>query len=121
MFLMLFIICFEFSLGPLLWIYMSEIMTDKGLSLGVGVNWITTCFIGFFTKSLIDAFGGEDKGSGRLFLGCGGITALCGFFVLFVLKETKGLTDQEVANLYSKEPDVKIERSSYAQLDETKE
>lgn len=37
-FLMLFIIFFEFSLGPLLWIYMSEIMTEKGLSLGVGVN-----------------------------------------------------------------------------------
>ena len=56
LFLMLFIIFFEFSLGPLLWIYMSEIMTDKGLSLGLGVNWITTCFIGFFTNSLITAF-----------------------------------------------------------------
>ena len=37
-FLMGFIVFFEFSLGPLLWIYMSEIMTEKGLSLGVGVN-----------------------------------------------------------------------------------
>jgi MFS transporter, SP family, galactose:H+ symporter len=92
-FLMLFIIFFEFSLGPLLWIYMSEIMTDKGLSLGVGVNWITTCFIGFFTKTLITAFGGGDLGSGRLFVGCGAITALCGVFVIFVVKETKGLSD----------------------------
>jgi len=37
-FLMLFIIFFEFSLGPLLWVYMAEIMTEKGLSLGVVVN-----------------------------------------------------------------------------------
>lgn len=99
---------------------MSEIMTDKGLSLGVGVNWITTCFIGFFTKSLINAFGGGDEGSGRLFVGCGVITAVCGLFVIFVVKETKGLSEQQVANLYSQEPDVKVERSSYLQLDETK-
>jgi len=92
---------------------MSEIMTDKGLSLGVGVNWITTVFIAFFTKNLINAFGGKDIGSGRLFVSCGVITSLCGFFVIFVVKETKGLTEQEVANLYSKEPDVKIERNSY--------
>lgn len=37
-FLLLYIMFFEFSLGPLLWIYLSEILTDKGLSLGVGVN-----------------------------------------------------------------------------------
>jgi hypothetical protein len=117
---MLFIIFFEFSLGPLLWIYMSEIMTDKGLSLGVGVNWITTVFIAFFTKDLINAFGSGDIGSGRLFVTCGVITALCGLFVIFIVKETKGLSEQEVAQLYNKEPDVKIERSSYLQLDDTK-
>lgn len=49
LFLMLFIIFFEFSLGPLLWIYMSEIMTEKGLSLGVGVNQIATVMIAYFT------------------------------------------------------------------------
>jgi MFS family permease len=37
-FLILFIIFFEFSLGPLIWIYLSEIMTEKGLSLGVCIN-----------------------------------------------------------------------------------
>lgn len=59
-FLMLYIIFFEFSLGPLLWIYMSEIMTEKGLSLGAGLNWITTVSIATFTSELIDAFGGGD-------------------------------------------------------------
>jgi hypothetical protein len=32
--------------------------------------------------------------------------------VIFIVKETKGLTEQQVANLYSRDPDVKIERSS---------
>jgi SP family facilitated glucose transporter-like MFS transporter 1 len=105
-FLMLFIIFFEFSLGPLLWIYMSEIMTEKGLSLGVGVNQTATVIVAFFTSALIDVAGKgsglypKDVGSGRLFVGCGVITALCGVFCLLVLKETKGLSEREVSALY---------------------
>ena len=57
-FLLLYIMFFEFSLGPLLWVYLSEIMTEKGLSLGVGVNQIVTVMIAFFTSSLIGGFGG---------------------------------------------------------------
>lgn len=49
-FLLLFIMFFEFSLGPLLWVYLSEIMTEKGLSLGVGVNQIFTVLIAYFTN-----------------------------------------------------------------------
>jgi SP family facilitated glucose transporter-like MFS transporter 1 len=56
-FLMLFIIFFEFSLGPLLWIYMSEIMTEKGLSIGVALNWIAAVNVALFTPILIDVFG----------------------------------------------------------------
>lgn len=119
-FLMLFIIFFEFSLGPLLWVYMSEIMTEKGLSLGVVVNQVATILIALFTPTLINAFGKGNLGSGRLFVTCGGITAGTALFVLFVVKETKGLTEQEVANLYSREPDVKIERQSLLQLDNTR-
>jgi Na+/melibiose symporter-like transporter len=57
--LMLFIMFFELSLGPLLWVYLSEVMTEKGLSLGVGVNQIFTVAIAFFTTDLIRLFGGE--------------------------------------------------------------
>lgn len=114
---------FEFSLGPLLWVYLSEIMTEKGLSLGVGVNQIVTVAIAFFTNSLISGFGGstphvdinEEQGTARLFLTCGGITFGCALFCYFIVKETKGLTDKEVATLYSKDPndDVIVERASY--------
>ena len=109
---MLFIIFFEFSLGPLLWVYMSEIMTEKGLSLGVVVNQVATILIALFTKSLINAFGGDNLGSGRLFITCGGITAGTALFVIFLVKETKGLTELEVSNLYSRDPDVKYERAN---------
>lgn len=112
-FLMLFIVFFEFSLGPLLWIYLSEIMTEKGLSLGVGVNQVFTVLIAYFTSDLIYAFGRDDLGSGRLFVMCGGITFITALFCLFIVKETKGLTDKEVSNLYNKyDVDVKEERGS---------
>lgn len=50
---------------------------------------------------------------------CGGFTILCGIFSLIFVKETKGLSDKEVSTLYSKDPadNVKIERASYLQLD----
>ena len=87
-------------------------MTEKGLSLGVVINQVATILIALFTKGLINAFGGENIGSGRLFITCGGITAGTALFVLFFVKETKGLSEQEVANLYSRGSDVKIERAS---------
>ncbi len=95
---------FEFSLGPLLWVYLSEVMTEKGLSLGVGVNQIVTVLIAFFTNSLISGFGGsryedeinQELGTARLFLTCGGITFICAIFCFLIVKETKGLTDKEI-------------------------
>ena len=107
-FLLLFIMFFEFSLGPLLWVYLSEVMTEKGLSLGVGVNQIVTVLIAFFTDSLIKGFGGnhyteeinKELGTARLFLTCGGITFGCALFCAFIVKETKGLTDKEIQTLY---------------------
>lgn len=59
---MIFIVLFELSLGPLLWLYMAEIMNEKGLSLGAGVNWIITVMIAQFSQSLITALGGGVAG-----------------------------------------------------------
>ena len=93
---MLFIVFFEFSLGPLLWIYMSEVTTEKGMSLGASLNWIITIIVGSLTGDIIEVFGGGDEGSGRLFVLCGIFTLVSGFFCLCVLKETKGLSEREV-------------------------
>lgn len=93
---LLFICLFEFSLGPIVWIYMSEVMTDKGVSLGTLANWIGTIIMAVATPYLIDGIGGW------LFIIFGGFCFACGLFCLFVLKETKGLSNQQVANLYSK-------------------
>lgn len=63
---MIFIILFEFSLGPIPWLYMAEIMTDKGLSMAILLNWIMTIIMAIVTPYVI---------SGELFIIFG---ALCG-------------------------------------------
>ena len=65
-FVMAFVIFFEFSLGPIPWLYMAETMTDKGLSIAVLLNWLMTLIMAVATPFLID---------GWLFIGFG---VLCG-------------------------------------------
>jgi hypothetical protein len=41
------------------------------------------------------------------------MTLVCGFFCLFIVKETQGLSDREVAVLYSKDKsDFTVDKSS---------
>ena len=49
---------FELGLGPIVWIYMSETMTDKGQSFGTLANWIATIIIAIITPKLIDTMHG---------------------------------------------------------------
>jgi Sugar (and other) transporter len=51
-FINLYIVIFELSLGPLTWIYLTEIMTDKGLSIGVAINLILTVTAALLTPIL---------------------------------------------------------------------
>jgi len=92
-----FVIMFELSLGPVPWVYMSETMTENGLSIGVTLNWVFTIVIGLLTPILLNKIGGY------FFIGNGAFTVICGLFCLFVMKETKGLSTKEVAELYSRE------------------
>ena len=40
-----FIFAFEFTSGPITWLYMSEIMQDKATSFASGLNWGMNCII----------------------------------------------------------------------------
>jgi len=96
--IILYIIVFELSLGPLCWIYQTEIMTDKGLSIGVAINLILTVAASLLAPTLFDKFDGWN------FIVCSIFSLLCAFFCLFMMKETKGLSEKEIAQLYSSVP-----------------
>lgn len=68
--MMIFIVLFEISLGPIPWVYMSEVMTDKGLSLAVLINWILTIIMGVVTPFVI---------SGELFIIFGGFCVVVSY------------------------------------------
>jgi MFS transporter, SP family, arabinose:H+ symporter len=93
-FMLLFVVFFESSLGPVLWIYCGDTLTDRGVGLAVAMNWvgtiiITACF-GFYAEFI---------GIGYAFLT---FAAICffGFFYVFVfIKETKGKTRDEIERL----------------------
>jgi len=97
-FINIYIVVFELSLGPLTWIYLTEIMTEKGLSIGVAVNLILTVTIALITPTLVNLFGGY------VFIACSGFCLLCALFCIFMVKETKGLSGKQIANLYSSVP-----------------
>lgn len=84
--------------------------------------------IAFFTNSLIAGFGGtryddainQELGTAKLFLLCGAITFICAIFCAVVVKETKGLTDKEIQNLFSKDIDnVTLQKQSYLLAENT--
>lgn len=85
--IVLFIAFFEFSMGPILWLYNAEIMNNKASTLAAGVNWISVLVVSNFTPYLLE------KLHGKLFLLFASFTAIHCIVVFFFMKETKGLTD----------------------------
>lgn len=93
-----FVFCFQASSGPVTWLYMAEIMQEKGLSIATVLNWLFTLLFSFVTPTIQNAFG--LKGVGYLFIIVGGCTLLCALFIKVFMKETKGKSLAERKNLY---------------------
>lgn len=44
-FMFLFIVCFELSIGPIMWIYCADVLSDKGVAITSGLNWISVLVV----------------------------------------------------------------------------
>jgi hypothetical protein len=57
-FLILFIVCFEFSIGPIMWIYCADVLSDKGISITSAINWAGALAVGgiFSYGEVVDFF-----------------------------------------------------------------
>jgi hypothetical protein len=108
--LLVFIIGFAMSAGPIIWVLCSEIYPLSGRDFGVtcstATNWIVNALVGMSFLTLIHTFG-----PGNAFLLYGGTNVLfIIFFVLFV-PETKGVSLEKIErNLMSGLPLRKIRR-----------
>ena len=108
--LLLFIIGFAMSAGPIIWVLCAEIFPLSGRDLGVtfstATNWIVNAIVGQTFLTLLSGFG-----NGNTFLLYGGLNVLFVVFFLFFVPETKGVSLEKIeANLLAGKPLRKIGR-----------
>jgi len=102
--LLLFIVGFAMSAGPIIWVICAEIFPLQGRDLGVtfstATNWIVNAIVGGTFLSLLAGLG-----NGNTFLLYGGLNALFIVFFLLFVPETKGVSLEKIeANLLSGKP-----------------
>jgi SP family galactose:H+ symporter-like MFS transporter len=102
--LVVFLIGFAMSAGPIIWILCSEIYPlngrDFGITVSTATNWIVNGIVGVTFLKLLNGLGPDNT-----FFLYGGIEVL--FFIFFVLfvPETKGVSLEQIsANLLSGKP-----------------
>jgi len=86
-FVLLFVLFFEISSGPITWLYMAEIMHDKSLGIAVVMNWLVNLLVAIFTKPITDAVP-----AGYLFISFSAITILGTGYIFIFMKETRNKT-----------------------------
>ena len=84
---------------PIGFMYMHEVANHKACAVGQTGFWFLLVLFGLFMKPLV-----EHKVLGDyVFFMFGGLNIICTVIVYFFMKETKGLTEAQVARLYLKE------------------
>ncbi|EAR83833.1 MFS transporter (macronuclear) [Tetrahymena thermophila SB210] len=86
-------VAFNFSLGPVIWLYCSEILQSKEFSIATSINWICATIvvvsIPYFDKLW------------PLFIFFSLVCFFCTIFTLLIVKETKDKSKIEIINLYN--------------------
>ncbi|KAL5361310.1 general substrate transporter [Aspergillus floccosus] len=104
-FICLFIFFFAASWGPVAWVVTGEIFPlktrAKSLSMTTATNWIVNWALGYATPYLVNYGPGNANLQSKIFFVWCGCCFLCIVFVYFMIYETKGLTLEEVDELYS--------------------
>lgn len=85
----LFISAFQLSQGSVAWLYIPEVTVDAASGFAAGAQFINLTLISFTFEFMINS-SLDVYGSIWYF---GGLTLLGFFFMLFFVRETRGLTD----------------------------
>lgn len=93
--LLIFIVGFAMSAGPIIWVICSEIYPlagrDMGVTFSTATNWFANAIVGQTFLTLIATLGG-----GNTFLLYGGVNALFIIFFLIFVPETKGVSLEKI-------------------------
>lgn len=102
-FVCFYIFFFACSWGPCAWVVTGELFPlkarAKGLSITTASNWLLNFLIGYATPYMVNEPGNMKA---RVFFLWGGFCCICAAFVYLCIYETKGLTLENVDELYAK-------------------
>ncbi|KAJ9616087.1 Plasma membrane low glucose sensor [Knufia peltigerae] len=104
-FVCIYIFFFACSWGPAAWVITGEIFPlkarAKGLSMTTASNWLLNWAIAYSTPFLVSSGPGNADLGSKVFFIWGGFCCLCWVYVFFTVYETKGLSLEEVDELYN--------------------
>lgn len=93
--LLVFIVGFAMSAGPLIWTLCSEVQPLKGRDFGIGcstmTNWIANMIVGFTFLTLLNSFGHTNT-----FWLYAGLNAVFIVLTFWLVPETKGVTLEQI-------------------------
>ncbi|KAI9835359.1 MAG: High-affinity glucose transporter rgt2 [Thelocarpon superellum] len=110
-FVCVYIFFFACSWGPTAWVVTGEIfplkVRAKSLSMTTATNWLLNWAIAYATPYLVDpppvgTTGGYANLQSKVFFIWGSFCGLCAIFVYTLIYETKGLSLEQVDELYAK-------------------
>ncbi|KAK3348507.1 hypothetical protein B0H65DRAFT_523499 [Neurospora tetraspora] len=114
-FVCMFIASFAATWGPLAWVVTSELYPLKHrsqmLSISTATNWLFNWAIAYSTPYLVNYGPGNANLQSKIFFIWGTACLLCVAFVYFYIFETKGLSLEEVDEMYQT-PGLKAKNSS---------
>ncbi|KAH8906876.1 general substrate transporter [Coniochaeta sp. PMI_546] len=110
-FICIYIFFFAASWGPIAWVVTGEIfplkVRAKSLSMTTASNWMLNWAIAYSTPYLVNYGPGNANLQSKIFFIWGGCCFVCIAFVYFMIYETKGLTLEQVDELYDEVSDAR--------------
>lgn len=105
-FVCIYIFFFACSWGPCAWVVTGELfplkVRAKSLSMTTASNWLLNWAIAYATPYMVDSGPGNADLGAKVFFIWGGFCFICIFFVWGMIYETKGLSLEQVDELYAK-------------------
>ncbi|KAH6698092.1 high-affinity glucose transporter [Leptodontidium sp. MPI-SDFR-AT-0119] len=110
-FICFYIFFFAASWGPVAWVVTGEIfplkVRAKSLSVTTATNWLLNWAIAYATPYLVNYGDGNANLQSKIFFVWGGCCFVCIAFVYFFIYETKGLSLEQVDELYAEVSDAR--------------
>ncbi|KAJ5732285.1 hypothetical protein N7493_003766 [Penicillium malachiteum] len=107
-FVCIYIFFFASSWGPVAWVVTGELFPLKArakcLSITTATNWLLNWAIAYATPYMVNSGPGNANLQSKVFFIWGGFCFICAIFVYTCIYETKGLSLEQVDELYSKVP-----------------